>query len=54
MPYTRAYQLPSPLAAADFQLNAGETPTRLRPMLNITPSSNWIQETFYAKDIVIV
>ena len=52
MPYTRAYQLPSPIAAADPQLTAEETPTRLKPMLNITPSSNWIQETFYALDIV--
>jgi hypothetical protein len=53
MPYTRAYQLPSPIAAADPQLTAEETLTRLRPMLNITPSSNLIQETFYARDIVV-
>jgi hypothetical protein len=52
MPYTRAYQLPSPIAAADPQLTAEETPTRLKPMLNITPSSNWIQETFNARDII--
>jgi hypothetical protein len=62
MPYTRAYRIPSPFAADDqltatpleagAQLTTEETPTRLRPMLNITPSSNWIQETFYARDIV--
>lgn len=53
MPYTRAYQLQLPFAeTAAAQLNVEETSTRLRPMLNITPSSNWIQETFYAKDIV--
>jgi hypothetical protein len=70
MPYTRAYQLPSPFAAddqpnaeipldagdqpnAEIPLDAEETPTRLKTMLNITPSSNWIQETFYARDIVV-
>jgi hypothetical protein len=64
MPYTRAYRLSSPFAADDQlnaeipldagdQLNVEETPTQLRPMLNITPSSNWIQETFYARDIVV-
>jgi hypothetical protein len=53
MPYTRAYRLSSPLAA-DASLNIEETPIRVRPMLNITPSSNWIQETFYARDIVVV
>ena len=54
MPYTRAYQLQLPFAeTAAAQLNVEETSTRLRPMLNITPSSNWIQETFYASDIIV-
>lgn len=53
MPYTRAYQLPvQEVAAEAVQLNIEETPTKLKPMLNITPSSNWIQETFNARDIV--
>jgi len=43
MPYTRAYQL-----------NIGDRPVKRRTMLNITPSSNWIQETFYSKDITVV
>jgi hypothetical protein len=55
MPYTRAYQVPvQEIAVEAAQLNIEETPTRLKPMLNITPSSNWIQETFYARDIVVV
>lgn len=63
MPYTRAYRLPAQPTAAEEapaflneegqQLTTeGAQQTKVRPSLNITPSSNWIQETFYAKDIV--
>ena len=54
MPYTRAYQVPvQEIAVEAAQLNIEETPTLLKPMLNITPSSNWIQETFNARDIIV-
>lgn len=45
MPYTRAYRLPQPEKAAE----AVEKET---PLLNVTPSSNWIQETFNSRDRV--
>lgn len=66
MPYTRAYQLQLPFAetpaaqlnveeppVTDTSLNIEETSAKLGPMLNVTSSSNWIQETFYASDIIV-
>lgn len=55
MPYTRAYQLPVQEIAAEEVPNdlneVGQIP-KTRPSLNITPSSNWIQETFNARSLV--
>lgn len=45
MPYTRAYRLPVPPLRAEVE-------QKFDSSLNITPSSNWIQETFNSRSLV--
>ena len=52
MPYTRAYQIPAIVAEVPKDLSEVGQISKTRPSLNITPSSNWIQETFNARSIV--